>query len=42
MLRHILKKRKPSSTRITPLVTHRLLKKDLSKEKPLESYELSY
>jgi len=39
MLRHILKKRKPSSTDITPLVTHQVLKRDLSKEKPLESYE---
>ena len=34
-----LKKRKPSSTHITPLVTHQVLKRDLSKEKPLESYE---
>ena len=42
MLRHILRKRKPSSTHITPLVTHRVLKKVLSKEKhlgSLESYE---
>ena len=42
MLRHILKKRKPSSTHITPLVTHQVLKKVLSNEKhfgPLESYE---
>ena len=29
-----LKERKPSSTHISPLVTHRVLKKDLSKEKP--------
>ena len=28
------KKRKPSSTHISPLVTRRVLKKDLSKEKP--------
>ena len=33
------KKRKPSSTHISPLVTRRVLKKDLSKEKPWESYE---
>ena len=42
MLRHILKTWKPSSTHITPLVTHQVLKKVLSKEKhlgPLESYE---
>ena len=36
---HFKKKRKPSSTHITLLVTKRVLKKDLSKEKPLESYE---
>ena len=39
MLRHILRKRKPSSTQISPLVTHQVLKKDLSKGKPLESYK---
>ena len=35
----ILEKPKPSSTHFTPLVTNQVLKKDLSKEKPLESYE---
>ena len=34
-----VKKREPSSTHILPLVTRRVLKKDLSKEKPWESYE---
>ena len=39
MQRHILNKRKPSCTHISPRVTHQVLKKDLSKEKPWESYE---
>ena len=39
MQRHILNKRKPSCTHIAPRVTLQVLKKDLSKEKPWESYE---
>ena len=39
MQRHILNKRKPSCTHISPRVTLQVLKKDLSKEKPWESYE---
>ena len=39
MQRHILNKRKPSCTHISPRVTLQMLKKDLSKEKPWESYE---
>ena len=34
MQRHILNKRKPSCTHISPRVTLQMLKKDLSKEKP--------
>ena len=39
MQRHILNKHKPCCTHISPRVTLRVLKKDLSKEKPWESYE---
>ena len=39
MQRHILNKWKPSCTHISPRVTLLLFKKDLSKEKPSESYE---
>ena len=39
MQRHILNKRKPSCTHISPRVTLQVLKKDLSKEKPWESNE---
>ena len=39
MQRHIINKSKPSCTHISPRVTLQVLKKDLSKEKPWESYE---
>ena len=39
MQRHILNKRKPSCTHISSRVTLQVLKKDLSKDKPWESYE---
>ena len=39
MQRHILNKQNPSCTHISPRVTLEVLKKDLSKEKPWESYE---
>ena len=39
MYRHILNKRKPSCTHIPPRVNLQVLKKDLSKETPWESYE---
>ena len=39
MQRHILNKRKPSCTHISPRVTLQVLKKDLSKEKPWQPYE---
>ena len=39
MYRHILNKRKPSCTYIPPRVNLQVLKKDLSKEAPWESYE---